>query len=128
MSEADPPDEIQMIDPRKHRQLFIDDFAIETETRTTRTLHSPKKWGPVITGGIQSRTCPQWNSDKNLWEWWYFGGHVYYATSEDGEHWEKGETLILTDTGKNFCDADCDLTVRIKYDGNVLMIAAVHLI
>ena len=55
-----------------------------------RTLHSPKKWGPVLHGdGIQSRSCPQWNSEKKLWEWWYFGRHSYYAVSEDGEHWEK---------------------------------------
>ena len=47
---------------------------------------------------------------------------------QDGEHWEKGETLILTDTGKNFCDADCDLTVRIKHDKDVIMSEAVHLI
>ncbi|MDP6010567.1 MAG: type IV pilin [Candidatus Poseidoniaceae archaeon] len=47
---------------------------------------------------------------------------------QDGEHWEKGETLIISDTGADFCNADCDLTVRIKHDGDVIMSEAVHLI
>ena len=81
---------LDMINPKKYRQLFLDDFAVESMTGTTRTLHSPKKWGPVLHGGgIQSRSCPQWNSAKKLWEWWYFGEHSYYAVSEDGEHWEQ---------------------------------------
>ena len=79
----------EMIDPKKYRQLFVDNVSTESITGAKRTLHSPKKWGPVITGGIQSRTCPQWNSERHLWEWWYEGEHIYYATSEDGQHWEK---------------------------------------
>ena len=47
---------------------------------------------------------------------------------QDAEHWEKGETLIISDTGADFCNADCDLTVRIKHDGDVIMSEAVHLI
>ena len=46
----------------------------------------------------------------------------------DGTSWEKGETIILTDTGGNFCDKDCTLTVRVKYNGDVVMSAAVHMI
>lgn len=89
-----------MIDPKKHRQLFLDDFALESMKGTTRTLHSPKKWGPVINGkGVQSRSCPQWNSEKKLWEWWYFGEHAYYATSEDGEHWEKPSLGLYESNG-----------------------------
>ena len=80
---------LDMIDPKEYRQLFLDDHAVEEMKGTTRTLHSPKKWGPLINGGVQTRICPQWNSEKGLWEWWYSGEHVYYATSEDGEHWEK---------------------------------------
>ena len=48
-----------MINPKEHRQLFLDDFALESTKSTTRTLHSPKKWGPVINGvGVQSRSLP----------------------------------------------------------------------
>jgi hypothetical protein len=46
----------------------------------------------------------------------------------DGTSWEKGETIILSSTGGAFCDADCTLTVRIKYNGDVVMSAAVHMI
>ena len=66
---------LEMIDPKTHHQLFVDDYAIESTSGTSRTLHSPKKWGPLINGGgVQSRSNPQWNSDKKLWEWWYMGG------------------------------------------------------
>jgi hypothetical protein len=79
---------LEMIDPKKHHQLFVDDFVIESSSGTSRSLHSPKKWGPLIKGGIQSRSTPQWNSEKKLWEWWYFGEGTRYAVSEDGENWE----------------------------------------
>ena len=36
---------LDMINPKKYRQLFLDDFAVESMKSTTRTLHSPKKWG-----------------------------------------------------------------------------------
>ena len=59
-------------------------------------MHRPKKCGPVIRPdrargqrSLQSRSAPQWNPDKGIWEWWYFGEHVYYATSTDGETWER---------------------------------------
>lgn len=81
---------LNLINPKKHRQLFLDDFAVESVEGAVRTLHSPKKWGVVLhSDGNQSRSCPQWNSEKKLCEWWYFGQHSYYAVSEDGEHWEK---------------------------------------
>ena len=36
---------LDLINPKKYRQLFLDDFAVESVNNTTRTLHSPKKWG-----------------------------------------------------------------------------------
>ena len=47
---------------------------------------------------------------------------------QDAEHWEKGETLIVSDTGAEFCTEDCDLTVRIKHDGDIVMSEVVHLL
>ncbi len=91
----------QLIEPHKHRQLFADDAALETGAGAqnhgwARTMHRPKKCGPVIRPdrargqrSLQSRSAPQWNPDKGIWEWWYFGDHVYYATSTDGETWER---------------------------------------
>lgn len=77
----------------------------------TRTMHSPERHGPVIEPdpsigetAVQTRTAPQWNSEKELWEWWYWGSHTCephgqwhstnvnltkYAISRDGIHWEK---------------------------------------
>ena len=47
---------------------------------------------------------------------------------EESDYWEKGETLILSDTGADFCNADCDLIIRIKHSGDVVMTASVGLI
>jgi len=53
------------------------------------------------------------------------------TTSQHGgaedTHWEKGETLIISSNSGDFCEEDCTLTVRIKYDGDVIMQAAVDL-
>ena len=46
----------------------------------------------------------------------------------DGTSWEKGETLILSSTGGAFCNQDCTLTVRVKYNGDIIMMAAVDLL
>ena len=43
---------LNMIHLEKYRQPFLDDGAVENIKGATRTLHSPKKWGPIITGGI----------------------------------------------------------------------------
>ncbi|MDP6110999.1 MAG: hypothetical protein QGG53_03945 [Planctomycetota bacterium] len=95
----------------QQRQLFLDDACIEATHGLTRSLHQPKKCGPVLRPdseagqiSLQCRSVPQWNSEKNLWEWWYWGSWAcepygkyhstavsltHYATSEDGIHWEK---------------------------------------
>ncbi|MEE3334884.1 MAG: hypothetical protein VX255_00705, partial [Candidatus Latescibacterota bacterium] len=80
--------DLDMIDPKTHRQLLIDDGAIETREGVSRVLEKPTKCGPMIRGGVQSRATPLWNPEKSLWEWWYMGSHTNYATSPDGENWE----------------------------------------
>jgi len=99
-----------MIDPTQQKQLFLDDSAIEQMTGVTRRLHQPVDHQPVIRPdrsqgqvSVQSRSAPQWNSEKGLWEWWYWGYYRVpphgkyqstearancYATSTDGIHWE----------------------------------------
>ena len=98
-----------LIDPKKHRQLFLDDYAIEHMIGVKRSLHQPEKSCPVIRpdqslgeSSIQTRSAPQWNSDKEVWEWWYSGNKSYYATSKDLEHWEstpvdRAQTHIIRD-------------------------------
>lgn len=91
-----------MIDPASHRQLFLDDSAVWKSHGIRRTLHQPDRWGPVIRPdrsrgetGSQSFSVPQWNPEKNLWEWWYWahgpkeGSPCLYVTSEDGVHWDR---------------------------------------
>lgn len=97
---------LSLIDPLKHRQLFLDDYAIEKMERVKRTPHQPRKCGPAIRPdrsrgqtALQSRSVPQWNSEKGIWEWWYWAhlsdasgaskDVMHYATSTDGESWER---------------------------------------
>lgn len=99
-----------MINPEQHRQLFLDDGAIQSMDGVTRTLHQPQKCGPVIQpdrsqnqNAVQSRSSPIWNPEKDIWEWWYWGYYptepygprqtasmslTHYATSADGEAWD----------------------------------------
>jgi hypothetical protein len=95
----------EAIDPRQHRQLFLDDGAIESISGLVRVLHQPDDPQPVKVPdcskgecAVQSSGAPQWNPDKNLWEWWYRGFTTYtdeyltlYATSLDGVHWDETE-------------------------------------
>jgi hypothetical protein len=102
---------MSMINPTQQKQLFLDDSAIDQMSGVTRRLHQPTSHEPVIRPdrsqgqvAVQSRSAPQWNSEKGLWEWWYWGyyrvpphGKYHsttawancYATSTDGVHWER---------------------------------------
>ena len=94
---------VEVIDPLRHRQLFLDDHAIEDTTGLRRTLHQPTRHGPVLCPDrdrgeeyVQSTSTPQWNPERDCWEWWYnafttYGdiSHNLYATSTDGLHWER---------------------------------------
>ena len=99
-----------MIYPRRHKQLFLDDDAIETKYGLRRTLNKPDRVGPVMRPDrsrgqvtLQSSSTPQWHSEKGVWEWWYRAGYplppsgtrldgrvelMHYATSTDGHHWD----------------------------------------
>ena len=101
---------LSMIDPALHKQLFLDDGAVAQMTDVTRVLHSPEKCGPVLRPdrsreqiALQSRSVPQWSSERGIWEWWYWGSYevspygkyqstslslMHYAVSEDGVRWE----------------------------------------
>ena len=99
-----------MIRPDRHKELFLDDYAIESTSGVQRTLHQPEKQGPVLAPDrsreqvlVQSSSSPQWNPEKGIWEWWHiafydeppyqgpgsnWSVHPHYATSTDGVHWE----------------------------------------
>ena len=99
---------MDLIDPKKHRQLFLDDHGLILNQTTTRTLHPPQKFGPLISGGVQSRSAPIWNPEKNIWEWWYMGQGARYATSKDGEHWEKPHLGLYAWEGSKNNNIACD--------------------
>ena len=68
------------ISPDRQRQLFLDDGAIERVSGLRRTLHQPGHHGPVLRTScsrgemhVQSGSVPQWNSDRDIWEWCTWG-------------------------------------------------------
>ena len=67
-----------MIDPIKHKQLFLDDHAVQDINGLGRILHQPDKQEPVIRPDksrdqsiVQSESPPLWNPEERIWEWWY---------------------------------------------------------
>ncbi|MCL0099335.1 hypothetical protein M1O55_00480 [Dehalococcoidia bacterium] len=102
----------QFIDLGQHKQLFLDNRAVEATSGVVRRIHQPKNRRPVLQPDrsihqvlVQSNSAPQWNPEKHLWEWWYLAfydkapyqgltgspdwGDIHYATSKDGVHWEQ---------------------------------------
>ena len=83
------------------RQLFVDDFLVESTT-LTRTAHRPVMYegNPVLTpGGLDSVGLAMpysdgvwYDPDAQLFKMWYDGGignNLSYAYSSDGKHWVK---------------------------------------
>lgn len=113
------------------RQLFVDDFLIDT-TDTERTyhkaiirdepvFHSEKPWergnsAVPVSGGLW------YDQDEKLFKMWYSAGfcvRLAYATSKDGVHWERpalnedGTNLLLRDVSQV-----CSTSVIIDYDAD----------
>ena len=99
-----------MIQPRLHKQLFLDDGAIETRYGLRRALNKPDRVGPVMRPdrslgqvSLQTHGPPQWNANLRAWELWYQSGYrdpdsgepdtqesfTHYATSTDGLQWDR---------------------------------------
>ncbi len=100
------------------RQLFIDDFLIESTT-LTRTFHKAEYYpnNPVMSpdkewesGESQGHPAPTampfsdgvwYDPHEQLFKMWYMGGYVKstcYAESKDGIHWTKPELDIVPGT------------------------------
>ena len=119
-----------MINPSQQKQLFLDDAAVAQLSGVTRRLHQPASHEPVIrpdrTQGqvaVQSRSAPQWNGEKGLWEWWYWGYYRVpphgsypsttawascYATSHDGSHWVRPTLGLYEWRGSRQNNIACD--------------------
>ena len=79
-----------LLEPVRFRQLFLDDYGIESWDGCTKSLHQPKLCGACIGpheghAAPQSRNAPCYNPEPKRWEWWYMGG---MSTSLDGEVWQ----------------------------------------
>ena len=88
------------------RQLFVDDFLIETNT-LRRVFHSPEKYkgNPVLKPETPLELCGEfddsavvkggglwWDPAEQIFKLWYEAGWLTtlaYATSRDGLHWER---------------------------------------
>jgi len=88
------------------RQLFVDDFLIETGT-LKRVFHQPKKYAgnPILTpetalelhGAENDAAVPKsggvwWDPAEKIFKMWYEAGWIgtiCYATSKDGLNWER---------------------------------------
>jgi hypothetical protein len=100
------------------RQLFVDDFLIQTTTMT-RTFHSARKYdgNPVLrpetpleasTKGVLPTACPKsggvWYDPANkLFKMWYEAGWINslaYAISEDGIRWQRPDLDICPGTNR----------------------------
>ena len=98
-----------ILDPYPHRQLFLDDHAVEESSGVRRVLHQPERLGAILKPDVsrdqialQSKSPPWWNPELGVWEWWYWAmydelpGSMYasegrvnhYATSTDGVDWD----------------------------------------
>jgi hypothetical protein len=96
------------------RQLFVDDFLIET-TNLKRTWHTPqpcadnpilkpdKPWEQTGKGAMAMVFSDGvwFDPGDKVFKMWYMGGynqHTCHATSEDGIHWKKPELDIQKGT------------------------------
>ena len=129
------------VDPYEHKQLFLDDYAIEELSGVSRTLHQPNRLGPVLKPdsargqtALQSKSAPHWDPEKELWEWWYWSmydelpgdmfaseGRVsHYATSTDGVNWHVPSLGLYEFRGSN--------DNNVAYDSSERDLALYHII
>ena len=92
------------------RQLFLDDFGIETIRGLDRRMHQPLKMGAVIRPdkfvgeeAVQVRGVPLWDPQEKIFKLWLSGTSNPARTSPDGLHWSiapgpgPGSSLVVYD-------------------------------
>ncbi|MBF0431463.1 MAG: hypothetical protein HQK83_09305 [Fibrobacteria bacterium] len=92
---------LQPLDISIRKQLFIDDFLIDTMANVNRVLNKAQKLPPVVEAEYawEGNGSGTWIygtvlKDSGLYKMWYTGYNnkviiTCYATSEDGINWEK---------------------------------------
>ena len=117
-----------LLTPAEHRQLFLDDHAIHSMSGVTRRLGRLEKLGPVLRPdrsrgqtGLQSRSAPLWNPEKDMWEWWHIAGYEgrgrpsCYATSRDGVEWDASPLGLFEIDGSRDNNVSGDPDARRLY-------------
>ena len=109
------------VDVGNGRQLFVDDYAIESTNRVRRSWNAPTKVdGPVIrpttddgsrVGGCTVATDGGlwWDPAIGKFRLWYeddWCGHLRYAESSDGFSWEYPDLGKVKGTNRVFSDAE----------------------
>jgi hypothetical protein len=79
---------------------------------------------------VQSRSAPQWNGEKGIWEWWYWAYYrvpphgpyqsteariTCYATSSDGVQWETPDLGLYEWQGSRHNNIALDPEARTLY-------------
>lgn len=90
------------------KQLFLDDFVVESMEGLERTMHQPEKRGAILrpyfkdSGGmggmIQTRSAPMWIPEEGVFKMVYkatfpngssYSSYTAIAISKDGVNWER---------------------------------------
>jgi hypothetical protein len=128
---------LQMISVDVGRQLFVDDFLIES-TNLKREFHRAKKYSgnPVLTPETilekgkenLSLACPKdggvwWDPADSVFKMWYeagWTGAMAYATSHDGIHWLRPDLGISPGTNQILPEFRPDsTTVFLDHDAEI---------
>ncbi len=104
-------DNNQTIQIGSEEQLFLDEYIIEHVENITRCINPAEKHpaGPVLKPdkmweGIRALLFGRviYDDEENIYKMWYYcdGGHLAYATSEDGINWDKPELDVVIREGQ----------------------------
>ena len=95
------------------KQLFLDDHIIEETSSLKRTMHQPRKRGPVLKADIPSDgeyiasvSAPMWIAEKGVYRFVYEArledgrnNRYAWAESADGVHWTKPPLGLVESQG-----------------------------
>lgn len=107
--------------PVGQRQLFLDDFIVESQTNLTKTMNTPRKMGAVIRPDqpweqwLETRCVPAWDEKQQIYRIWMtalspsgYAGNTY-AESTDGIHWSRPvlrQCMVHGSSENNFFTVD----------------------
>ena len=81
------------------KQLFLDDYVVQTLNGVERTMHQVRKWphNPVLRpehpwelNRVATRSSPVWNREARRWEYYYFAHAAEKDNAGAGRHAGRG--------------------------------------